>query len=195
MKTLKNFLAAFAAASLLTACSSGPVDFTRDYDAALRARPGVDLADTSAGRRLSARFAALYGDLSPDNVRAKARSVYAADAWFNDTIATEVGIDAIERYLLKTAEGAQSVSAKVEDVAVSGADCYVRWTMEVKTQNLAGGQPITTKGLSQLRFDADGKIVFHQDFWNPAAGIYQQLPVLGPAIRQVNRLIVGDGKQ
>lgn len=194
MKTPINFLSAFAALAILAGCSSGPVDFTRDYDAALRERPGVALADASEGRRLSARFASLYCDLSPRNVKARVRSVYAPDAWFNDTIATEVGIDAIERYLLKTAEGAQSVSAAVEDVAVSGPDCYVRWTMKVQAQNLAGGQPITTKGLSQLRFDADGKIVFHQDFWNPAAGIYQQLPLIGPAIRHVNRLIVGDVK-
>jgi hypothetical protein len=117
------------------------------------------------------------------------REVYAEDAWFNDTIATEVGIDAIEHYLLKTACGAELVQAKIDDVAVSGADCYVRWTMEIRAKNLAGGQPIVTSGISQLRFDPAGRIVLHQDYWNPAAGIYQHLPLLGPAIRFVNGLI------
>lgn len=190
MKHVRNFFCA-ALAAILPACSSGPVDFTREYEAALSARPGVTLSDASAGRRASAGFAALFGELSPDNVNAKVRSVYAADSWLNDTIATEIGIDAIEHYLLRTAQGSQSVRATVEDVAVSGSDCYVRWQMEVRTKNLASGQTITTKGMSQLRFDADGKIVFHQDFWNPAAGIYQHLPLLGPAIRYVNGLIVG----
>jgi hypothetical protein len=74
-------------------------------------------------------------------------------------------------------------------VAVSGADCYVRWTLEFRTKNLAGGKPIVTEGVSQLRFDEQGRIVLHQDFWNPAAGIYGHLPVLGPAIRYVNGLI------
>ena len=97
----------------------------------------------------------------------------------------------MEKYLLKTARGAEKVAARLEDVAVSGPDVYARWTMEIRTKNLAGGKPIITEGISQLRFDHEGRIVLHQDFWNPAAGIYQHLPLLGPAIRFVNGLIVG----
>lgn len=141
------------------------------------------------GRRAVSGFEALYGDLTPENVSANVRKTYAEDAWFNDTIATEEGIEAIEKYLLKTAEGTESVQAKVNDVAVSGSDCYVRWTMVVRAKGLAGGEPVTTEGVSHLRFDREGRIVFHQDFWNPAAGIYEHLPLLGPAIRQVNRLM------
>lgn len=176
-------------ALLLTGCASGPTDFAKDYHAALAARPGAKIADRAHGERLAARFASLYGDLSPSNVQSKVREVYAPDAWFNDTIATESGIAAIEKYLLKTAQGAESVKAKVNAVAVSGSDCYVRWTMEVQTKNLAGGRPIITEGMSQLRFDEQGRIIFHQDFYNPADGIYRHLPLLGPAIRYVNGLI------
>ena len=175
---------------LLAGCATGPLDFTKEYHAALAARPGVPLTPDAA-LKAAASFAGLYGDLSVPNVTARVREVYAAEAWFNDTIATEVGIDAIEKYLLKTAEGAEKVQARVNDVAVSGADVYVRWTMEIRAKNLAGGQPIVTEGMSQLRFDRDGRIILHQDFWNPATGIYQHLPLLGPAIRFVNGLIVG----
>lgn len=190
---MKKFHVTFAAAAaaILSACSSGPTDFVRDYDAALAARPGVVLRDNAAGREAAKGFAALFGDLSADNVKARAREVYAADAWFNDTIATKSGIDAIERYLLKTAAGSEKVRAEVKDVAVSGSDCYVRWTMEVRSKGLSGGRPITTAGMSHLRFDREGKILLHQDFWDAAAGIYQQLPVLGPAIRYVDGLIAG----
>lgn len=187
---MKILLLALPAVFALTACSGGPTDFTKEYHAALAARPGTSLGAQSAREAVGA-FAGLYGDLSVSNVTANVRRVYAPDAWFNDTIATEVGIDAIEKYLLKTAEGAEKVSAKINDVAVSGADCYVRWTMEIRTKNLAGGKPILTEGVSQLRFDDQGRIIVHQDFWNPATGIYQHLPLLGPAIRYVNGLIVG----
>lgn len=173
----------------LAGCSVGPQDFTKDYTAALSARPGVVMGGAQDGRRAVARFASLYGDLSEANVKATVRDVYAPEAWFNDTIATEVGIEAIEKYLLKTARGAELVQARIDDVAVSGPDCYVRWSMEIRTKNLAGGQPIITSGMSQLRFDREGRIVLHQDYWNPAAGIYEHLPLLGPAIRFVNGLI------
>ncbi|MBE2181441.1 MAG: nuclear transport factor 2 family protein [Chthoniobacterales bacterium] len=178
-----------AACVFLAGCSSAPRDFTREYHEALGERPGVTMDNWMEGKRAVSRFAGLYGDLTPANVTAKVREVYAPNAWFNDTIATEVGIDAIESYLLKTAKGTEAVQAKVQDVAVSGADCYVRWTMEVRAKNLAGGEPVITEGMSHLRFDDQGKIILHQDFWNPASGIYQQLPLLGPAIRYVNGLI------
>ena len=187
---IRNPILSAAACVLLAGCSSGPTDFTREYNEALAARPGVSLSPQSA-RTAVGGFAGLYGDLSVSNVTAHVRQVYAPEAWFNDTIATEVGIDAIEKYLLKTAEGAEKVSARINDVAVSGSDCYVRWTMEIRTKNLAGGQPIITEGISQLRFDEQGRVILHQDFWNPATGIYQHLPLLGPAIRFVNGLIVG----
>ena len=176
------------ASLLLAGCASAPRDFVKDYQAALAGRPGVALTPAEA-RNAVARFAALYGDLSVANVQARVREVYAPDAWFNDTIATEVGIEAVAKYLRKTAGGAEKIEAKLTDTAVSGSDVYVRWTMEIRTKNLAGGAPIITEGMSQLRFDREGRIVLHQDFWNPAAGIYQHLPLLGPAIRLVNGLI------
>jgi len=173
----------------LTGCSGGPTDFTKEYREALTARPGKVFSDPEQGRRAAKVFTELYADLSEENVRQRVRQTYAPEAWFNDTLATEVGIEAIERYLLKTALGSEMIKGTTQDVAVSGADCYVRWTLEFRTKNLAGGKPIVTEGVSQLRFDDEGRIILHQDFWNPAAGVYQHLPLLGPAIRYVNGLI------
>lgn len=188
---MRNLVLFPALAALLVGCTSGPTDFTPEYRKALADRPGTVIADRADAQRAVGRFAALYGNLSEENVAANVRNVYAPDAWFNDTLATEVGIEAIEKYLLKTARGAEKVEATINDVAVSGSDVYARWTMEIRTRSLAGGKPIVTEGLSQLRFDGQGRIVLHQDFWNPAAGIYQHLPLLGPAIRYVNSLISG----
>ena len=131
----------------LAGCSGGPLDTAREYRAALEQRPGISFGNPEQGRRATEVFTALYADLSENNVRARVRETYAPQAWFNDTIATEVGIDAIEKYLLKTARGAEMIKATPNDVAVSGPDCYVRWTMEVRAKNLAGGKPIVTEGI------------------------------------------------
>lgn len=181
--------AAFLFLCALAGCSGGTLDSSREYRAAIAERPGVEFSNPDDGRRATGRFAALYSDLSPESVQNRVRETYAPGAWFNDTVSTEVGIDAIERYLLKTARGAMEIKATVQDVAVSGSDCYVRWSMEVRTKSLAGGKPTVTEGVSQLRFDEQGRIVLHQDFWNPAAGIYQHLPLIGPGIRYINGLI------
>lgn len=175
----------------LSGCAAGPTDFVSDYQAAMKSRPGVVWENSASGKQAAQKFAALYADLSPANVQGRVRGTYAPDAWFNDTIATKVGVEAIEAYLLRTAQDTSEVQAVIDDVAVSGADCYVRWTMTVRTPNLAGGRPVITSGLSQLRFDEEGRIVLHQDYWNPATGIYQHLPVIGPVLRYIDGLIAG----
>jgi hypothetical protein len=40
-----------------------------------------------------------------------------------------------------------------------------------------------------LRFDRAGRVVLHQDFWDPAAGFYEHLPVLGPVLRWIKSQI------
>jgi hypothetical protein len=41
--------------------------------------------------------------------------------------------------------------------------------------------------MSHLRFDADGRVALHHDFWNAAEGLYQYVPVLGAGIRAIQR--------
>jgi hypothetical protein len=56
------------------------------------------------------------------------------------------------------------------------------------TFEVAGSERVSeTIGMTQLRFDRDGRIRFHQDFWDSAQGFYQHVPVLGAAIRSVAR--------
>ena len=40
-------------------------------------------------------------------------------------------------------------------------------------------------GMTQLRFNQEGKIIFHQDFWDSTEGFYQHLPYVGYWIRKI----------
>ena len=39
--------------------------------------------------------------------------------------------------------------------------------------------------MSHIRFDREGKVVLHQDYWGSATGSYQHLPVVGRLINWV----------
>ncbi|MGC1478910.1 MAG: nuclear transport factor 2 family protein, partial [Chthoniobacterales bacterium] len=110
---------------------------------------------------------------------------YAPDAFFNDTLKTVRGNEALEEYFLETAKNAKKVQATVQDVAVSGDNYYLRWVMDVEFAKFKKGQTIRTIGITHLRFDDQGRITLHQDFWDPAAGLYEHIPVLGGAIRAI----------
>jgi limonene-1,2-epoxide hydrolase len=130
------------------------------------------------------RIRALYADLSEEAVRRSVRDVYAEDVWFNDTLKTVEGVEALEAYLLKTARAVKACRVSFTDVAASGDEYYLRWVMTVEFRKGGKAESI---GMTHVRFDKDGKVVLHQDYWDSAAGLYEHLPVVGWAIRAVKK--------
>ena len=52
-------------------------------------------------------------------------------------------------------------------------------------KNYNDGKVARSVGISHLRFDGDGKIVLHRDYWDAAGGLYEYLPVVGGLIRWI----------
>lgn len=150
----------------------------------LESRPTV--APGSAEERAGIqRFKDFFGNLTEQTVRERTKSTYAEDVFFNDTLKTVRGNEALEEYFLETAKNAKKVQATVQDVAVSDGNYYIRWVMDVEFAKFKKGETIRTIGITHVRFTPDGKIALHQDFWDPAAGLYEHIPVLGGAIRAI----------
>jgi hypothetical protein len=131
------------------------------------------------------RFVDFISRLSEENIRAKARKVYAVDAYLNDTLKESMGIDRIEAYFIETARAAEEITAKVEDMAESGGNYYFRWTMNVRFKKFKKGQTLRSIGMSHIRFNAHGQVVLHQDYWDSGSGLFQHLPVVGWLIRRI----------
>lgn len=151
-------------------------DHFADYVGAEKSITGVVLPSASQSAAME-RFANFYSNVTPDSVRTQIGTVYAEAIFFNDTLKTLRTRSALESYFVKTAEHASAMRVTVIDVARSGANYYVRWTMEVRFKGASDS--VFTIGISQLRFNEQGLIVFHQDFWDSTSGFFEHLPVLG----------------
>ena len=62
---------------------------------------------------------------------------------------------------------------------------YVRWSMMIRFKRFKKNVDTHSIGLSHLRFDAQGRVVYHQDYWNAADGLFRHIPVLGWMIEAV----------
>jgi hypothetical protein len=120
-------------------------------------------------------------------VRENTLKVYAADAYLDDTLALHLGAAEIEAYFIKTSEAMTDYQVTIDDVARSGEDYYVRWTMVFAAPALSGGKPVHSVGVSQVRFNREGKVAFHQDFWDSGRNFYAHLPVVGGAVGVVRK--------
>ncbi|PLX55050.1 MAG: hypothetical protein C0629_14530 [Chromatiales bacterium] len=132
-----------------------------------------------------ARLQDFLAAMSADGIRADIRNVYAQNVFFNDTLKTVVGVDALEEYLLETVQRTSFVRVRFDDVVRSGHDYYLRWFMEYQSDRINDGAVVSSIGMSQIRFDDSGKVVLHQDYWDSTGGLFERAPVVGWLLRKI----------
>ncbi|NJR44309.1 nuclear transport factor 2 family protein [bacterium] len=139
-----------------------------------------------------ARFKRFFADFSPNKIAVLLDETYSADVWFNDTLKTIRGREALRTYLRHSAEAVESCVVDVKETLKNETgDFFVRWVMTIRFKKFKKGQDTQTIGMSHLRFDADGKVCFHQDYWDSTAGIFEHIPVLGWLIAKVKARAIG----
>ena len=181
---MKNLISLFPLL-LLFACAGSPVDSTQtesyfNTHAELMKTLPVSSIDSQAKEKLQN----VLGDFQVTMTEENLRALYAEELYFNDTFVTLTTIDELVDYMLKTANSA-TATVEMLDVAKSDTDYYLRWSMDMEFE--ARGKKIRSKsiGVTQLRFDSNGKVIFHQDYWDSANAFYQHLPIVGGLVQRV----------
>jgi hypothetical protein len=160
-----------------------------DYRDRLAKLPAANFEAGSAAETAAiARFTDfLQGIGDKAFLRENTAKAYAPDAFLDDTLVAHEGAAAIEAYFLETSKIMTSYQVTIDDVARSGEDYYVRWTMVFAAPALAGGAPVHSVGVSQVRFNPAGQVVFHQDFWDSGKNFFAHLPGAGGIIGYIRK--------
>lgn len=175
---------------MLTGCTSKPIaiDPAENRNALERAERIPSMEPGSEIERAALlRFDEFYAEYSTESIQRGLRKLYADDAWFGDPFHIVEGIDAIEHYFIVMAEPVESCTFTVDSMQRSGSDYFSRWTMVLESK-AAKGKPIEAIGMSHVRFNADGKIIFQQDYWDTST-MLDRLPVVGYWTRLVKNRI------
>jgi len=184
-----------AGLGLLAGCGTPPTslpDLNASYERALARTaplavtlvPGSDLE-----RRAFGNVQRYFAGMTPATVREQTATVYAPEAYLNDTLVGIEGSRTIEAYFGHTIEGPRLLKVEFLERAPAGTDWYARWRMTVAADGLNSGQPVVTYGVTQFRFDAQGRVLIHKDFWDSGSGLYEQLPVLGRVIGRIRAAV------
>lgn len=185
--------ASLAFAVLLSGCASRSVavDPMAWHAEALKATEPSAIGSPASGSAVEneavERFRSFFGDLREDRLKKDIRSVYAPDVRFNDTLKSIEGVDQLEHYLVETARNVESCKVEIDEVLTSSSGVYVRWRMAIRFKKFRKGTTQESIGMSHLRFDKEGRVVYHQDYWDSGANLFEKIPVLGSGIRAVKR--------
>lgn len=163
-------------------------DLNASYERALAATAAaaVELEAGSAEAQAALqRLETYFAEMTGTSVRDQTQTVYAPTAYLNDNLVYIEGAANIEAYFLHSTGDTDTVSVEFLDVAKSGADYFVRWRMTIRNQRLKKGEPLMSYGMTHFRFDDQGRVLMHKDFWDAATGLYEYLPVVGGMVRYV----------
>jgi len=131
------------------------------------------------------RFKMLWSKFTPENMSNNLSSVYAHDVWFNDTIKTITNAVSLEHYLIETASRVASCKIEFLNFMYTKDGYFSRWKMSILPDANNMDYEWESYGISHLRFDENGLVVLHQDYWDPAGGIYENLPIIGWVLRNI----------
>lgn len=137
------------------------------------------------------RLVDAYVALRPASV-AQLGTCYAPDARFRDPFNDVTGVPAIERVFAHMFTQVESPRFEVSARFLSGDQAMLLWTLHFRSARLGPGEH-AIRGASHLRFDGAGRVVWHEDHWDPAAQLYGRLPLVGPLLRWLARRFAAGG--
>ncbi|UCV03126.1 nuclear transport factor 2 family protein [Dechloromonas denitrificans] len=129
-----------------------------------------------------------YQDLSPDSV-ARFPEFYSENAYFKDPFNEVHGLVAIQRIFThmytQVVEPRFTITGQVADA--NGA--MLVWELSYCFGSWGKGETQIMRGVSHLKFDADGKVNYHRDYWDTAEELYMKLPVIGLLMRLLRKAL------
>lgn len=123
-----------------------------------------------------------YETLTPASL-ARLEEFYAANARFKDPFNDVCGVAAIRHIFAHMFATLEAPRFLVTEKLGAGEAAFLVWVFRFKRN----GAPCEIRGVTQLRFDAAGKVSEHRDWWDAAEELYAKLPVIGPLVRWLQR--------
>lgn len=128
---------------------------------------------------------AFYENLVPADAE-RFGEFYTDDAFFKDPFNEVRGVEAIQRIFRHMFKQVEAPRFRVgERIVDPRGDVVLVWELWYRSRLLGGEQVM--RGVSHLRFAADGRVNYHRDYWDASEELYAKVPVLGSLMRLLRR--------
>ncbi len=129
-----------------------------------------------------------YHELSAESV-ARFPEFYADNAWFKDPFNEVRGIAAIQRIFAHMFRQVAEPRFFVSETVADAKGAVLVWEFHFRVRLWGRGEAQVMRGVSHLRFDPDGRVNYHRDYWDTGEELYMKLPALGTLMRGLRRAL------
>ena len=122
----------------------------------------------------------MYQILSTDNLSLLA-SIYHENVSFTDPIHQVQGFKNLQEYFQSMYKNLSECRFVINEVIVNKSEAAIYWDMTYIHPQLNKGKAVTVSGTSKIK-EQDNKIIYHRDYLDVGAMLYEQLPIIGKLI-------------
>ena len=122
-------------------------------------------------------------------------SFYSSEVVFIDPVVEVRGLARLKAYYSHAYENVKSIRFEFAETIQEGQKVGASWTMHLAVSRLNGGKEYQVPGFSVFHFNDKGLVVYHRDYVDLGAMVYERLPLQGQIIRGIKALLKrGAGK-
>lgn len=111
----------------------------------------------------------------------------APNVRFVDPFHETVGRESMKTVFQRLFDSVENLNFQIEDSASSKTGVYFRWRLTA----LLSGKPWEVTGITRAKFNAEGRVIEHLEYWDAASQFYERFPILGSLLRFLRRRVAG----
>lgn len=162
---------------LLAGCKSIP-SYSADYAKSRNGIQGIAL-DQAKAQDIGLRFTSAFNTLGTPEFVERAGSLYADQLFINDTLSQFSSRQNLLEHFQGMNKRVSKVSVELLNASYHQDSAYVHWHMTYDFKMFGTTRRMDSYGISEIKINENNKIIFQQDFWDPANGLYRSLPYVG----------------
>ncbi len=163
----------------LTGCKSVP-SYSSDYKQARDNTQGQPLNDEKA-LDIGTRFTSTFDTLGTPTFVEKASLLYADKLFINDTLSQFRSRNDLVEHFKGMNKRVSNVTVKLLNTSYYQDSAYIHWSMAYDFKMFGATRSMKSHGISEMKVNQNNQIIFQQDFWDPADGLFRALPYVGGA--------------
>lgn len=134
-----------------------------------------------------------FNTLNKSNVGEVVDQFYHQDMEFSDPIVKVKGREAMKKYYANMYKNVKEVKFDFSEFVSMNDTVVGVWVMTLQTDSLNGGEPFKVEGNSLIRFK-NGQAIYHRDYFDVGAMVYERIPVVGWMVRKVKSKLESEEK-
>ncbi|PPR79673.1 MAG: hypothetical protein CFH01_00257 [Alphaproteobacteria bacterium MarineAlpha2_Bin1] len=124
-------------------------------------------------------YAKIYGEFFENITEDKIESLNilcAKDMFFRDPFNSFTGLDKFKKVFQHMYKQASNPKFFISDICTINNTAYMKW-------NFSSGKFVEIEGISEIKFNEDGLVTSHVDYWDSASQIFAKIPIIKYLIR------------